>query len=277
VTIRKRIGIEAFDAMVHSKRRDKEAFELFLFIAVKVTIMDTEEIARLESINSFYAKGDHMDELSIEREIEIIRQYPVGGKSALEVGCGNGYSSERLSKIFADFEVIEPSTKNIALLKRRVPEVVCHNVLLEDYSTKRKYDFILFLNIIEHVEDPIGSLRILSGLIKDEGLVFISSPNCMSLNRRAGFKMGLLDSYDQMAPKDHAVGHRRLYTVDMLADHCNQAGLKVLSMKGIYLKPLSEKQMIELGDKAVRAFYSLGEEIPEYCATLLAVATKKYY
>ena len=89
--------------------------------------------------------------------------------------------------------------------------------------------------------------------------------------------MKLLASYDQMAPKDLEVGHRRLYTVDMLTEHCDQAGLKVLSMKGMYLKPLSEKQMISLGDDAVRAFYELGEDIPKYCASLLAVATKKYY
>jgi len=239
--------------------------------------MNKREIEHLESVSPFYEKGDYMDELMIEREIEIIQQYITRGKSALEVGCGNGYSTERLCKIFNDIEVIEPSTKNIALMRRKVPQIVCHNVLLENFSTKRKYDFIFFLNVIEHIEDPVESLKILSGLIRDEGLIFISCPNCMSLNRRAGFKMGLLDNYEQMAPKDYSVGHRRLYTVGMLMDHCNQAGLKVLSMKGMYLKPLSEKQMIELGDKAVRAFYSLGEEIPEYCASLLAVATKKYY
>ena len=239
--------------------------------------MNKKEIKHLESINSFYAKGNYMDELSIEREIELIQQYPTKYKSALEVGCGSGYSTERLCKIFSDYEVIEPSKKNIALLTQKVPKMVVHKVLLEEFSAKRKYDYIFFLNIIEHVEEPIESLKKLSDLIKDEGLIFISSPNCMSLNRRAGLKMGLLESYEQMAPKDYEVGHRRLYTVDMLTDHCNQAGLKVLSMKGVYLKPLSEIQMVELGDNAVRAFYSLGEEIPEYCATILAVATKKYY
>ena len=136
---------------------------------------------------------------------------------------------------------------------------------------------MFFLNVIEHVEDPISSLQALTHLVKDEGLIFISAPNCMSLNRRAGYKMGLLKSYDQMAPKDYEVGHRRLYTVDMLTDHCERAGLKVLSMKGMYLKPLSEAQMLNLGDTAVRAFYALGEDVPQLCACLLAVATKKYY
>ena len=45
----------------------------------------------------------------------------------------------------------------------------------------------------------------------------------------------------------------------------------------MYLKPLSESQMIDLGDQAVRAFYGLGEDVPEYCASLLAIATRKYY
>lgn len=239
--------------------------------------MSEKEIAHLESINPFYVKGDYMDDLMVEREIEIIKRYFTEGKSALEVGCGNGLATEKLCSLFSDIEVIEPSSKNIALLKRRVPDVVCHNVLLEDYEIKRKFDFVFFLNVIEHVEDPIASLKVLSNLVKDEGLIFISGPNCMSLNRRAGYKMNLLSSYDQMAPKDLEVGHRRLYTVDMLMDHCSQAGLKVLSMKGMYLKPLSETQMIGLGDAAVRAFYALGEDIPQYCASLLAVATKQYY
>lgn len=136
---------------------------------------------------------------------------------------------------------------------------------------------MFFLNVIEHVEDPVASLKELVGLVKDDGLVFISAPNCMSLNRRAGCKMKLLKSYAQMAPKDIQVGHRRLYTVDMLTDHCNQADLKVQDMKGMYLKPLSETQMIRLGDEAVRAFYALGEDVPQYCASLMAIATKKYY
>jgi len=236
-----------------------------------------KEIEHLEAISAFYEKGNYMDELMIDREIEIIKQYRTEGKSALEVGCGSGSATEKLCKIFDNIEVVEPSKKNVALLKSRVPYVICHEMLLENFSTTRKYDFIFFLNVIEHVEDPVESLKLLAGLIKHEGLIFISGPNCMSLNRRAGYKMGILENYEKMAPKDYEVGHRRLYTVDMLRDHCDQAGLKVLSMKGMYLKPLSETQMLALGDDAVRAFYSLGEEIPEYCACLLAIATKKYY
>jgi 2-polyprenyl-3-methyl-5-hydroxy-6-metoxy-1,4-benzoquinol methylase len=239
--------------------------------------MSDKEIAHLESINAFYQKGDHMDRLMIERELEIIARYRREGASALEIGCGDGFSTERLLPLFPGMEVVEPSKKNIELLRRRLPDIPVHNQLLEDYQTDKRYDLIFFLNVIEHVEEPVEALAQIITLMRDEGLVFITAPNCMSLNRRAGFRMGLLPTYEQMAPKDYEVGHRRLYTVEMLAEHCELAGLKILEMKGLYLKPLSERQMIDLGDSAIRAFYGLGEDLPHYCASLLAIATKKYY
>ncbi|MBI5792004.1 MAG: class I SAM-dependent methyltransferase [Rhodocyclales bacterium] len=240
--------------------------------------MSEKEIRHLESITPFYQEGDAMDRLLIDREMDIVRRYcPGEGKCALEVGCGDGYSTQHLAELFPDLEVIEPSQGNIALLRQRVPAVPCHNVLLEDFRTTRKYDYIFFLNVIEHVEDPVAALKQCAALLRDEGSIFISAPNCMSLNRRAGFHMGLLESYDTLAPKDLRVGHRRLYTTRMLEDHCDQAGLRVQEMKGLYLKPLSEKQMIEMGDAVVRAFHLLGEDIPEYCACLLAIAAKKHY
>lgn len=236
-----------------------------------------EEIERLESINEFYEQGDRMDEMMIDREIEIIKTYCKEGINVLEVGCGSGYSTEKLSKIFPNYEVVEPSKKNIALLQKKVPNICVHNCLLEDFSTDKKYDIIFFLCIIEHVEDPIESLKSLLPKLKDDGLLFISCPNCMSLNRRIGLKMGLLRNYDTLAPKDVRVGHRRLYTVEMLKEHCDKAGFKINSIKGIYLKPFSESQMNKIDGNVLKILHTIGEEIPEYCATLLAVATKKYY
>lgn len=241
--------------------------------------MSKQEIKHLESFTSFYKKGDYMDDLLIEREMDLIRRYcgVVGKGSALEVGCGSGTSTAQLAKLFSRVEVIEPAKGNIDLLKQQVPDIVCHNVLLEEFRAERKFDYIFFLNVIEHVEDPVASLTQLHRLLADEGLIFVSAPNCMALNRRAGYRMGLLSSYDQLAPKDLLVGHRRLYTKALLEEHCDRAGLRLIDVKGLYLKPLSEKQMYELGDAAIKAFLVLGEDIPEYCASLFGVATKKHY
>lgn len=236
------------------------------------------EVMRLEELKSFYEKGDHMDYLLIDRCNELILKTAKTITNALEVGCGEGYSTKFLSDHFADLEVLDASSNNLDMMRSRVgKDLVSHNMLIEDFQASRKYDNIFVMHVLEHVEDSIDCLGHLETTLSDEGLLYIAVPNCMALNRRAGRLMGLLESYETLAPKDHLVGHRRLYTVDMLHEQCALAGLKVIELKGIYLKPLSEAQMYSLGDSAVRAFYRLGEDVPQYCADLFAVATKKYY
>jgi 2-polyprenyl-3-methyl-5-hydroxy-6-metoxy-1,4-benzoquinol methylase len=240
--------------------------------------LSNAEIERLEVISAQYAKGDLMDDFLVDRETELIRGSCRTFTNAIEVGCGNGYSTQNFRPLFRDYEVLEGSAKNMALMQAKVKvDFPCTQALLEDYKPTRRFDNVLFMNVLEHVDDPIACLKLLEKLLRDEGLLFVSAPNCMSLNRRAGYRMGLLDRYDTLAPKDHALGHRRLYTVDMMRDHCEQAGLKVIAMKGVYLKPLAESQMVGLGLEAVKAFYSLGEDVPEYCANLFAVATRAHY
>lgn len=240
--------------------------------------MNNEEIKKLETYTEFYKKGDLMDELLVDREVELLKKNCISRKNAIEVGCGSGYSTEKLINYFDDFEVLEAVESNIALMKKKInKDIVCHNALLEEFKTEKKYDNIIFFNVLEHVEEPIKCLKALENLLRDEGYIYITAPNCMSLNRRAGYKMGILESYDKFAPKDYLVGHRRLYTVEMMKNHCEDAGLRVVAMKGVYLKPLSEKQMYNLGIDVVKAFYSLGEDLPEYCANIFAVCTKKHY
>lgn len=237
--------------------------------------MINNEIERLEKINDFYKKGDLMDEMIIDREVILLKNTCKSFGNAIEIGCGNGYSTERLYPLFNSYEVVEPSTKNINLLNKRIgKEITCHNMLLEDFNPSKLFDNIVFLNIIEHVENPVKSLKEVNNILSENGQVYISAPNCMSLNRRAGYNMGLLESFDTLAPKDYLVGHRRLYTVEMMEDHCKQAGLKIIHMKGIYLKPLSESMMYDLGMETIKAFYELGEDVPQYCACLFAVAEK---
>jgi len=240
--------------------------------------MSGTEVDRLEELRSFYEKGDYMDYLLIDRCNELILKSARTRDRAIEIGCGEGYSTKQLSEHFPDLEVLDASASNLALMRSRTGrDLVVHNTLIEDFQLGRKYDNIFLMHVLEHVEDPIACLRRLESVLGDEGQVYIAVPNCMALNRRAGLLMGLLDSYETLAPKDLLVGHRRLYTVDMLREHCELAGLKVVAMKGIYLKPLSESQMYSLDDSAVRAFYRIGEDVPQYCADLFAVATKKYY
>lgn len=236
------------------------------------------EKKHLEQFALFYEEHDRMDELIIEREVELIKKLAKTFSNVLEIGCGNGYSTKEIIKLFDNYELLEASENNINLMKKTIQEnFPIHKTLLEDFNSEKKWDNILFMNVLEHVHDPIQCLKKLKGIMRHEGLIYISVPNCMALNRRIGYKLGMLNDYSVLAPKDIRVGHRQLYTVDMLEHHVRQAGLKIVNMKGIYLKPFSEKQMLEFDEKIIKAFYEVGENIPEYCAVLFATATHEYY
>lgn len=242
-----------------------------------------EELERLEKVHCFYEEEDVFDKLIIERENELIREHFTSNTDVLEVGCGNGYASVLFRDYFKSYDVVEPVEDNIKLLNKRLldnNESVSINItkcLFEELNTEKRYDYILLLNILEHVENPTHFLIKSRELLKPKGRIAISVPNFMSLNRRAGNIMGVLEDMEKMAPKDYRVGHRRLYSTDLIIEQSRLAELEVEILSGIFLKPLSEQQMMELGMEVVRAFYKLGEDIPEYCSTIFAILREADY
>ncbi len=55
---------------------------------------------------------------------------------------------------------------------------------LEDFNTNTRYDFILMLNLIEHVENPLAILQKVSAFLEEKGLVLIKTPNIESWDAR---------------------------------------------------------------------------------------------
>jgi SAM-dependent methyltransferase len=55
---------------------------------------------------------------------------------------------------------------------------------IEDYQPKERYDFILALNLIEHVAKPLDVMRKLNECLTSEGILLIKTPNIDSLDAR---------------------------------------------------------------------------------------------
>jgi len=51
--------------------------------------------------------------------------------------------------------------------------------------------------------------------------------------------MGLLKQQCELNSRDHALGHRRVYTQDTLMPPIQKSGLKLVEMGGVFFKPLS--------------------------------------
>tara|TARA_B100000900_G_scaffold326116_1_gene286053 strand:+ start:50 stop:772 length:723 start_codon:yes stop_codon:yes gene_type:complete len=106
---------------------------------------------------------------------------PLKGISILDIGCGGGLLSEPMSKMGADVTGIDASYKNIKIAKLHSKKqklkinYLCSSP--EKIKGKKKFDVILNMEIVEHVEDIGFFLKSSSKLLKKNGIMFVATIN----------------------------------------------------------------------------------------------------
>ena len=102
----------------------------------------------------------------------------VGKKRFLDIGCGDGYSLDLLSKYgwkSTGFELGPPSRKGNIYYGTSISDV--------DFKNE-KFDFIRVWHVLEHVPNPDDYFKKLSSLLADGGRLVIGVPNANSLNAK---------------------------------------------------------------------------------------------
>ncbi len=103
------------------------------------------------------------------------------GKKILDIGCGGGLISEPLARLGGAITGIDASKKNIEVAKLHAKKsnlkINYQNKSPEQLDSKEKFDIILNLEIIEHVENVDLYLKSCSNLIKKDGLMFTATLN----------------------------------------------------------------------------------------------------
>ena len=99
----------------------------------------------------------------------------------LDIGCGGGLLSEPMSRLGAEVTGIDASEKNIQVAKLHAKK---NNLKInyltaspENLEIDKKFDVILNMEIIEHVEDVDIFLKSCSSLLKKEGIMFVATIN----------------------------------------------------------------------------------------------------
>ena len=106
---------------------------------------------------------------------------PLSGISILDIGCGGGLLSEPMSMMGANVTGIDASDKNIKIAKLHSKKnklkinYLCSSP--EKLKIKKKFDVILNMEIVEHVEDIDFFLKSCSKLLKKNGLMFVATIN----------------------------------------------------------------------------------------------------
>ena len=106
---------------------------------------------------------------------------PLKNINILDIGCGGGLLCEPLSRLGASVTGIDASKKNIEIAKFHASEMnlkinYIHSAP-EKLDTKKKFDVILNMEVIEHVANVDLFIENCSALIKENGFMFVATIN----------------------------------------------------------------------------------------------------
>ena len=109
------------------------------------------------------------------------KEQPLQKINILDIGCGGGLLSEPMARLGANVTGIDASDKNIKIAKLHAKKnklninYFCSSP--EKIKIKKKFDVILNMEIIEHVEDINFFIKSCSKLLKKNGLMFVATLN----------------------------------------------------------------------------------------------------
>jgi len=109
------------------------------------------------------------------------KEKPLQKINILDIGCGGGLLSEPMTRLGANVTGIDASDKNIKIAKLHAKKnklninYFCSSP--EKLKIKKKFDVILNMEIIEHVEDINFFIKSCSKLLKKNGLMFVATLN----------------------------------------------------------------------------------------------------
>ncbi|ADB53067.1 class I SAM-dependent methyltransferase [Conexibacter woesei] len=105
----------------------------------------------------------------------------VAGKRAVDMACGEGYGSEVLSRAALSVVGVDanPEAHEHARLRYVRPHLRFARDLVETFS--EECDAVVFLQTIEHVQNPGEILEHFKSMLAPGGVAYVSTPNLLTL------------------------------------------------------------------------------------------------
>jgi SAM-dependent methyltransferase len=105
------------------------------------------------------------------------------GLRVLDMACGEGYGSEVLSRSAASVVGVDanPEAHDHARIRYQRQNLRFERGVVETYGEPQSLDAVVFLQTIEHVQNPEAVLEHFRGLLAPGGTAYISTPNLLTL------------------------------------------------------------------------------------------------
>ena len=139
------------------------------------------------------------------------------GRRVVDLACGEGYGSAVLARTAASVVGVDanPEAFEHARLKYTRPGLAFERDMIETWTGD--VDCVVFLQTVEHVQDPDAVLARLRDLVGPEGVAYVSTPNVLTLAPAGEQRSGNPWHVREYRPEEYrALCERHFSRVDLL-------------------------------------------------------------
>ena len=184
-----------------------------------------------------YINDKIIEHFSLEKKNNFLADF-----SILDIGCGGGLISEPMARLGAKVTGIDASEKNIKVAqlhaKQNSLNIEYLNKSPEQLDQKRKFDIILNLEIVEHVDNVRLYVESCHKLLNKNGLMFTAT-----LNRTltSYFKAILGAEYILRWLPIGTHDWNKFLKPEELEKYLNQSKFNTVELKGLEFNPIFQK------------------------------------
>lgn len=142
--------------------------------------------------------------------------------SVLDIGCSSGVFLDVAQKRVWQTHGVELNEKEFEFAKKKGHRV--YNALLETLDLKTTFDAITMWDVFEHIKDGEFYLKMMSKLLKKNGVIFLQIPSSDSLAAKIlQEKCNMFDGLE----------HVNIYGVKTITQLAEKCGLTILDMRTV--------------------------------------------
>jgi 2-polyprenyl-3-methyl-5-hydroxy-6-metoxy-1,4-benzoquinol methylase len=223
---------------------------------------DLDEIARKAYLHDSTGEGAIETIVNATHVPGLLRRLQAG-EAVLEMGFGEGTITQPLLEAGFRVELVEGSP---ALCKdaraRYGDQLTVHCSYFEDFKPAKPFANVLSLHVLEHVDEPERVVRQMYDWLQPGGQVIAIVPNAESLHRQLAVLMGLQEQHDSLSPRDHLVGHQRVFNLAQLADLFEAAGFEVGEPFGYFVKIVPNGMMKDWRPDLIQSLTRISDQLP---------------
>ena len=180
---------------------------------------------------------------------------PLKNLDILDLGCGGGLVCEPLARLGANITGFDFVKQNIDIAKKHAKDsnlnIKYSHQNLNSFKLSSKYDAILILEVLEHIEDWKKIIINIKRLLKPKGKIIISTINRNFFSKL--FAIFIAENILRWVPKETHT-YSKLIKPEELKSFLNKNKINVTDITGLTFNPLSGKWILNKNNCLINYF-----------------------